>query len=402
MTTFCSGGSAVQRPGVADTVVLTSGVIQQILNATDLAWLTPWIGYITGVITLDVPTYCSLDPPVDPGLTGTDLLGLITLGPGPLTQGAVDKLVQLIERVAWPTFCKCSVGSTPTVTPPSQPSDLPSVNPPGQTGFPSVAPCLDVPSFYPSLSGGGSHFAGDIAFTGTGANSAPAINVSSIVLNYVVTANTGPGPSIRTKIEQFDASNVIQQTDLLDIAPGASGTKTIVRAGTATYIAVTFSGISGPSGDSGISGTIDFYCNGDVPNGVNSPCCEPSPLLLASVQSILQLVTLLQRQTAPFAYVTGATHAGLTGTGTFSIASSLGLLLNVTVPARAGRDAGTPVTVFDCGWLNFATLDGYGERFFVSSDSQVILPRLPGLYTDVGYSFAPDVTVTVTEIEREP
>jgi hypothetical protein len=78
------------------------------------------------------------------------------------------------------------------------------------------------------------------------------------------------------------------------------------------------------------------------------------------------------------------------------------LLLNVTVPARAGRDAGTPEAVFGCGWLNFATPDGYTERFFVSSDSQVILPKLPGLYTDVGYSFAPDVVVTATELAREP
>jgi hypothetical protein len=402
VTTFCSGNTSSPKAGVADTVVLTSGVIQTILNATDLAWLSPWIGYMTGVITLDVPTYCSINPPADPGLTGADLLGLITLGPGPLTQGAVDKMTQLIERVAWPTFCKCDAGGTPTITSPTQPTDLPSVNPPGQTGYPPTTPCRSTAIFYPSLTSGQNHFGGDITFTATTSGASPVINVTSMAIPFTVTANTPPGPSIKITVQQFNAANVQQQTDNLTVAPGAGGTLYVQRNPLATYIALNYTASVGPSGDSGFSGTVDFYCNGDQPNGAQSPCCAPDPLLLASVQSILQLVTLLQRQTAPFAYVTGPVHSGLSGTGTFSLASSLGLLLNVTVPARAGRDAGTPETVFGCGWLNFATPDGYTERFFVSSDSQVILPKLPGLYTDVGYSFAPDVVVTATELAREP
>jgi hypothetical protein len=114
------------------------------------------------------------------------------------------------------------------------------------------------------------------------------------------------------------------------------------------------------------------------------------------------MVTLLQRQTAPFAYVSGASHTSLSGTGTVAVQGILGVLLNVSIPTRAGEVVGTPDTRFSVGWINFGTADGYGPRQFIESDSQVLFPAVNGIWTIVGYSLLPGVTMTLTELIREP
>lgn len=409
MTTFCSGHTSSPIPGTADSVILTSGVIQSILDATDLAWLSPWVGYITSVITLDVPTYCSLDPPADPGLNAADLLAIISLGPGPLTQAPIAKLTQLIERVAWPLFCKCDVVSTPAITAPSPPADLPAVNPAG-TGDGSVAaPCavfLSGPVFKTSPpstqslipnNGPTGSLNDDLMFPGG------ATNVRIITTLTAAAGSSGHAPILVT----FYATN---KGSLGALGGNAQfGYNETIAHTTTTDVTLT-APIGGIQVTGGLQATlttnelnvrVEVYCGGP-PGSLTSPCCPPDPILTGKLDQVMALLTLIQRQAAPFAYITGAVHSALSGTGTFSIGSILGLLLNVSVPSRAGREAGTPITVFDCGWLNFATADGYTERFFVSSDSQVIIPKLPGIYTDIGYSFPADVTVTITEITREP
>jgi hypothetical protein len=81
----------------------------------------------------------------------------------------------------------------------------------------------------------------------------------------------------------------------------------------------------------------------------------------------------------------------------------LGLAIDLgSLPDRAGLVAGTPNTVYDVGWLNLGTADGYLERHRIQSVSHVIFPASPGVFTTVGYTLPDDLTVTITELLREP
>jgi hypothetical protein len=228
---------------------------------------------------------------------------------------------------------------------------------------------------------------------------------TSILLHYTVGASGVAGAFVELDYffyAELGLVNLTGSNSTSAVAGATSSTTIIIPSGTAAVTIVGASGsTSGTPPSISVSGSADVYCGG-LPGQTQSPCCPPDPILTAKLDQMMQLLTLVQRQAAPFAYITGPAHAGLTGNGSFSIGSCLGLLLNVSVPTRAGREDGTPVTIFDCGWINFATADGYTERFFVSSDSQVVLPRLPGIFTLVGYSLAPDVTITATELLREP
>lgn len=410
MTTVCSGGASQQIPGTSDTVLLTSAVIASILGPVGLGWLEPFIGYLAGVITLNLPTFCATDPPADPGVSAADLLALATLGPGPLTADASDRVGQLIQRFAWYRFCQCSSIATPAPpSPPSEPAGSPVINPPGQVGPGTADPCASFLFAHTGSWGTTGQVFAMVPFSATSGNPAtgraiPA-GATSVLLHYTVSSSGVAGAFAELDYNFYDSVSLTNSTgsgSTSALAGHVSSTTLIVPSGTAAMTVVGTTGsTSGAKPSLDVSGSADVYCGG-LPGQTQSPCCPPDPIATAKLDNILSLLTLIQRQAAPFAYVTGAVHSGLSGDGSFSIGSILGVLLNVSVPARAGRDAGTPVTVFDCGWINFATLDGYTERFFVSSDSQVILPRLPGIYTNVGYSFATDVTVTVTEISREP
>jgi hypothetical protein len=114
------------------------------------------------------------------------------------------------------------------------------------------------------------------------------------------------------------------------------------------------------------------------------------------------MVTLIQRQSAPFGYISGTLHSGLSGTGTVAVQGILGLLLNISIPSRAGALAGTPVSSYDVGWVNFGTSSGFEIKRLLRSDSQLVFPGVAGLWTLVGYTLLPGVTMTLTELRREP
>jgi hypothetical protein len=161
-----------------------------------------------------------------------------------------------------------------------------------------------------------------------------------------------------------------------------------------------------PAG-SGVTSTIDaefsFYCNGDVPGGTTGACCPPDPVAQQMLDEIIRDVTLLQRQLAPFAYITGAAHAGLVGQGSFAVPADLGMRIDLTtVPPSLGQEVGTPNFVFDAGWVSILSPDGFIEERRVSAVNGVWFPKAMSAATIIGYSFAPGVVATVTELLREP
>jgi len=401
---ICSPNTSQPKPGLSDDITLTAPFVATALDTLGAPWLAAAFLATAAYINLNLPTFCASDPPADPGVTGADIASLVAFGPGPLTSGAAARVTQLAERLLWPNMCECSAAPiiVAPITPPSAPSGTPQINPVGVVTQPSL-PCATYDF----------HLDVDNACTATYSSFIPippGAHTFSSTTSYQSQAGTTTN-AIVVQIFFYDATAPFpgSGTGLVDgrrIDGGSPGpfdfNSTFLQA--ATQFAMYAQDGTGPCVSSGSADIhLSFDCSPTGTAGGN-PCvnCPPDPTLTASLNAILQMVTLLQRQTAPFAYVSGASHTSLSGTGTVAVQGILGVLLNVSIPSRAGEVVGTPDTRFSVGWINFGTADGYGPRQFIESDSQVLFPTVNGIWTIVGYSLLPGVTMTLTELIREP
>lgn len=115
------------------------------------------------------------------------------------------------------------------------------------------------------------------------------------------------------------------------------------------------------------------------------------------------MVTLIQRQSVPFAYVPSTAHVGLSGAGTLAISGLLGAKIAVTtLPSALGRQSTTPEEIFDAGFITFGTPDGYPSSFRLEHNPQLILPARCSAFTQLAYDLHPGVVITITELRREP
>jgi len=409
---FCSSGVSGQIPGTTDDVILTTTALEALAAKLPGGWLTaPAIAGVSSLIQLHLPSFCAADPPADPGMTAADVLALITMTPTATPTGAIAKLVQLLERLAWPQFCQCLTATTPAVTPPSAPSGLPAINPPQYLPAPAAAtPCQTYPQFTtPAMTTVDSNIWN--LLTGGHNTSVPPIGFTNI-------------PGGTTTVEIKATNNVVGGTNksisFFIIAQGPTGVslgsgQTIaiasgatvdafytVPAGAASVDATIFTAGGAPLTTNTLTFQAFAWC-GALPGQGQSACCPPDPSLQAILTQILTLVTLTQRQGVPFAYVPGTVHAGLTGTGTVAVSGILALAAQATtLPTQLGQVAGTPPRVFELGWLSLGTADGYEQPVFLDAQNQLIVPRSAGLVTTVGYSLHSGVTLTLTELLREP
>lgn len=113
---------------------------------------------------------------------------------------------------------------------------------------------------------------------------------------------------------------------------------------------------------------------------------------------------LLQRYKLPFAYIVGATHPGISGTGTLSIPSALiGLLLTVrSQPTGVITSPGVPVYERDLGWVSVLDRNGFIDEKRLTRSTQLWFPPIMSDATSVGYSLNDSVTIDISELEAEP
>jgi hypothetical protein len=184
---------------------------------------------------------------------------------------------------------------------------------------------------------------------------------------------------------------------------GSSHVVTIpIEAPSQVSVIVQVAGVTGGgTGQTTVSASADIYCNGALPGLTPQACCPPDVATQSTLDLILKTVTLLQRQIAPFGYIAGASHAGLSGNGVLTVAGIIGIKVDLTtLPGRLGDTLGDPVTLWDAGWINLGTADGFGPRQFIASDPFLVFP-VSGAVTQVGYSIPADVACTITELVRE-
>ena len=394
MTVLCSGGASEPKDTSANSILLTSAIMGAILTEAGLGILSAFVGYLGNAIVLNLPTFCATDPPADPGLSGADLLQLIALGPGPLTAGAAARFTQLIQRYAWFDYCQCSAITTPAAPDPPTITDVPAINPAGPP-IPVIPPCFTADFGTADLGFDNTFF--DFTFGPSRATQWVA-TVQTECIGIGDCSNTWLTAQPRTQVNDIETQTtdppyVVETGDSQIfshlLGPNSSGVN---------FFITTEEG----EGDlNSVRVHVDVYCDGVQPGQTNTPCCPPDPILTAKLDAILQLVTLLQRQVAPFAYVSGPVHSGLSGHGSVSVSGILGMLAELTVPDSMGLIDGSPQVHLRPGRVNFGTADGYEDRHELVLGAQLIFPDVAGVWTAVGYSLADGVELTLTEILRE-
>lgn len=405
----CASGASTTKPGVPAAVIVDQAYVQSLLPA-GLAWLYPYLPYMHGLQIGDVGAFCAADPPTFGVPTGDDIFALVT--GGDFGQAAiVQTFMQNVTRAyLWSQLCKCTSGTTPgPPTAPTSPTDLPAINPTGVVALPLNPNCDNLHNsngtIGPYLSPAGTWHSGDTAnpmayiFTNT---SVPTSYQLTLKNNTV--SGTGLTLSYQYKlIAAVVAGGAPGGSTLVTLSPGASQVIIIPASASLPVLELWLTASAPGTGTANSDGTmLEAFCGGATPGGSVAPCCPPDPTQTGLLNLILQAVTLIQRQAAAFAYVPGAAHSGLSGNGTITVSGLIGLKIDLTTtPSRLGTVLGDPIALWDAGWVNLGTTDGFGPRQFITSDPTIILP-VSGAVTVIGYSIPSDCTVTITELIREP
>lgn len=410
MTTVCSGGSSAAKAGVPSALVVDAQYIQSILPAP-LNWLYPYLPYMHGLQIGDVGAFCATDPPTWSVPTAEQIYNFVK--GGPLTDyDIVNQFLQDITRAyLWYNACECSSVATPAPpSPPSAPADLPAINPPVLVGPGTASPCASFPFYHiGSWAPDGSTWP-MAPFTQGNTPATHPVAIPAGATSMQMTLTCGPdvqaGAFVALYFQWFGTLDLTDPLggDSMSALAGATSTKTFLVSPGAASVSIWAVGgqSSGHFPTMDMTGQASVYCGG-LPGQTQSPCCPPDAVATGLLTSILQAITLIQRQLVPFAYIDGASHSSLTGFGEISVQGLIGLKLTITDsgPGVLGVAAGDPETVWEAGWYRWGNADGWSPRVFITSVDLVDLPPAAGAYTKIGYSLNATVEVTITELERE-
>lgn len=392
MTALCpSSGTSSPKSGLAEVVTLASGALalsMQRYGAAQLQFLIP----LLGLAPLELAPFCATDPPAMPTFTSDEVYSLLRVGLDSDYFSGLEKARDMILHMLWYDMCECDAGTATTITPPSLPTNTPDLILP--TG-PTVSPCATFTQTSDAGLGGGttSFWLGVVPLPRTAQRwritSEGEIQSDDGTTYYYQMQENGTGSYVNTVATDNFTPNTHHEFQGIIANPNS------------TSLAAHYHWVSG-GGTTFAHDTLEIYCGNDVP-GLQQACCPPDPATQNSLDLILQMVTLIQRQAAPFSYVYGDNHAGLTGADEFAVSSLLGVSVDVTTaPPSYGTEAGTPLTYFGLGWVDLGTADGWLQSRRIDHDGTLFLPPLGGVFTRVGYSLAPGVTVAIRELKREP
>lgn len=462
MTALCGGGTSSPIPGSPVAVQLAAVAVDALLTDAGMPWLIPLLTFFE-LPVLDVPTLCATDPPALPTFTADDALVLVRPWDASSANiGTVTaKIAALVQHLGWYAFCRCDVGSpTPLPNPATPaPTGLPTLVG-GTAGFNIQMRAADCKVL--DLHGGGSVLTPPTGWDSVGFNdsgwSTPVavpfdftVNTTGLLGNFGINPNCIANPPNsepylapwhtppvgneqflvrwRFQLPTFDYTRMCASPYAIDALGGFSGwsSGSITINGHSAFGVFSGSNYVGHMSDF-VTGAnvVAFWVNngntggattwgtgsgigyalttaGGLGSAANPGCCPPDPSIMQLLRSILESTTLVQRQAAPFGYVPGVVHSGLTGTGQISVSDLIGALVTVTASGPVtGEEAGTPVTLFEAGWFNWGNADGFSERIRLSGDTQVSLPAAAGQYTRIGYTLPVGMTIQITELNREP
>jgi hypothetical protein len=414
MTSVCpNSGPSQAKPPFAGIFAFTSAAAGALLSNKGLPYAAFFAGFL-GLVTYDLSTFCPSDPPADPGMTGADYLALLGVGTPVARQAAILKFEQLVGHYLWWDVCECVTGTASPVPPAiPAPPGMPQVNPPVTTTSPGPAgPCWQGSI---TLRQQLSTDTAPPAYQTTAFSWAPGINgfapfpCTFVIANFKCNNNgLHPGqcrlePSMYQQGGSFDNGVIVSPALPITLNPGQSQTITLTPHATNDNGVILMS--TAWSNQSNADNTVDIsaqlFCTSQTQPLIQ--CCLPDPNMITMLQDIDQLVTLLQRQDAPFAYILGTAHSILSGHGVLTIQGLLGAKIELTTtPSTIGSESGSPLEIFGAGWIAWGTADGFISREVIHHNPQLSFPAEAGQFTQLGYSLTPGVVATITEITREP
>lgn len=403
MTSVCVGGVASQlKAGKPSRIYLDTEFVASILPLP-LAWLVPFLPYLPPIF-VDLTAFCAGEPPSPPNLVEATMSAVLAGGEFGAAVVAAELIQAVILNQFWYLACECTSGTQPTApTPQAEPSGIVRINPPSVVTGPTAGACG-------SFSGSGTpiHAGAQIALVGSGAQ-------GSVSGSILIPAGT---TSVRVTLTRTNSDTFVTEChgEFFNTAGTFSGTTPNIDQSTNTttvqfanvtgqntfkYMAAQLTGATQTTAV--VSVVVDFFCGGQNPGQVVSPCCPPDPIMTGMLTQILNYVTLIQRQAVPFGYVLGTAHTALSGAGALSISGLLGVKVSVTtLPSSYGVAGTSPPEHFDLGFVTFGTPDGFPSAFRLTRNPQTMMPARCSVYTDLDYDLAPGVVVTITELRREP
>ena len=421
MTAVCGGGASELKPGVQQNVVFDAALITAGLELIS-PWLTPFAALIDSFVWQAV-SECGTDPPAMPTFDATDVTNLIGGVLNPNLETTLTKVNNALLNYAWYQFCQCSTAPTPAmpvvVAPPGVTTTSSSSQAPCFTGSYTANPphnwVLGAQS-YGSLknittllvpTNGQTHTLTDsfsrpytifgipagvtaIAYQnkhGGAVNQEPCCASNWLSINYY-DVNFNP---ISTSFNNLEGSP-FQNCQ-------SSGSNTIST--NPKWWAVFENFIGGTAGDATGEWSVatQVFCGGG-PNTL-AGCCPPDPGVMEALKQILSLLQTTY-STMPVRvpnYAAGLSHAGLSGLGTVSLASTT-IAIRVTattLPRVYGELQSLPLTYFDIGWVTPVTNEGPEAGIQLTRATQIV--PLPEATSSIDYSLPPGAVITIDELQ---
>lgn len=405
MTAICGGGTSSPKPGVDTSVYIDTAFIRSLMPAS-ISWLYPYVPFMPPIDIGSVSSFCATDPPTVPGIpSAQDFFLFVTAGPIGQTQDVSNFIGAVLKQYIWRSLCQCDVGSASAYTPPSDPGGLVSVNNPSLVAPTTQGPCYDFTSGTVNWTAGSSLTRSVIDLFAVDANFNQLRIPHYVQWDIQTSVVVAPGPTLSIQVVQNTAgvssgNQALAQT--YSILPGVkrSIVHYIIPGSNEVFYTVTAGAQSGTTAEftrtrlwcwnDGLSNAIAPYANIDQTN--------------AMLRQLIELVTLVQRQKVPYAYIDGATHSGLSGAATITIPSGLiGLRTTITTtPDYVGSAGSNPGAIFDVGYLSVGDSTGWAETQPIRRSPWNWFPPDMSTWTRVGYNLNPGVVVSITELEPEP
>lgn len=421
MTALCGGGTSspqVGFPGIVTFAATALAIELERLIPRDVAdFLAPFIAGIS----VDLPNFCTTDPPTAPTITQSDFLALANFTNAAQQAAAVLKFQQWFLATYWCTVCKCDNGTIPNCTGSTLPTapvgvstGLPQAQGQGNcwnfsttytTIPPNTATDVDLSQYYLPTSVG-------VPVTipaGSGFSGGPAYPIPAGATTITVTSGSSSSSTAGFEVilAQWDATNTLvgQNNVGFTTTNHAPITVTINVAPTsATWFVHNTSVTSGTVLTTTVQATTTINCSNQNPNVLQQPCCPPDPTTQLTLQNIYSLVNQIwQSLPTPLnSYADSTAHAGLVNAGQFALGSgTIGVRAHFqSLPASFGGNMGNPPLAYRAGRITASANTEPLQDFLIQFDQQVF--ALPRLTTEINYTLPVGVVLTLTELTRGP
>lgn len=393
VTALCGGGTSGAKPAASAVTLVAAGFAALVLDKYGAGWLK-WVIPFLSLPELTLSTFCGSDPPAIPVFTAAESAAILHLTFNADFNSGLSKLSDLVAHLAWYELCQCNTGSLSALpAAPAPPSGTPVWTP----AAPQNATACSSVQFFETFD--------NTTFPGSNVSAWPTTfppGVTACRITATVTVSIAPGPTVGYQLRFTAGDGTTYTTTLFTLSPGDPTriADFVVPLRPVKVEVIRWAGSA--AGRSTSNEFIDLYCNGLLPGGTVG-VCGPDVATQLSLEAILRMVTLLQRQLVPFATINSTAHSGLSGTGSFAVQGLLGVRIDLTtVPSSVTQDASTPPFFYNVGWVSMSDANGFVDETRAHGLHQNWFSRIASEATLVGYSFAPGVIATITELQREP